>query len=440
MSSGKNDALEGLLSSIGRADFRKEYWNRRALHISDGTPRAANLGVTLASFFDTLRPAIGKPTLGIKAQYFDTQGAHQEMTLPPASFALAPQLLDAGITLCVASYDRLSPPVGELARALAAALELPEAIDVSCYVSYPGRGFGLHFDDTPIFVVQCEGSKRWLFASTSMPASTALRSGVRASDHGELSAFARRNAGMRLEVPREEDLEARVLEPNDLLYLPAGTWHRAYAEDVSVALTFSLSSRRIDDELARAVGQRLLGSRPQSPTLNEAPAPVNLVAWVAARLPELAARASALDPAALAQAIAERPMAPEASASASASPAASSPSSDASAAPPAGLAPSPASPASPGALGDDTLFDIASADVAVFTAPDENGAMQTFVYRGSDGLQLPAACAPMLHSALATTRCTLADLRSWLVGDLDVTRIVPPLVELGVLAHTSAVR
>ncbi len=412
---GTDDVLEALLSPIGRQVFRSEYWNKRPLYLSGGCARAAGLGVTLASFWEAIRPSMLPSSVAVKAQYFDAQGAHREMLLPRASTPLAPDLLDAGMTLCVGSFDRLSGPVEQLSRALAATLGIPEAVDVACYVSGQGRGFGLHFDDTPIFVVQCEGSKRWLFSGTSFSSAT-LRGGVRASEHAEVSAFVRRHPGMRLSVPRDEELEECVLQPNDLLYLPAGTWHRTYAEDVSVALTFSLSSRRIDEALAAAIGQKLIASSARSAVLSEPPAAVDLTSWVAARLPELLVRASALEPATLAEAIAGRSSLAEAPESTSA------PSTE------------PSSPIALTLLRDDSVLLVENpAAVAVFTAPDEEGNPRTFVYRGNEGLQLPAACAPMLHAALAQTRCTLAELRSWLVADLDVKDILLPLLELGVL-------
>lgn len=409
-----HNVLEALLAPVGVRAFGEQYWNRQPLHLSGGAARATELGVTLDSFLDTIRPPIGPTQVVVRAQYFTPEGTHQELVVPPASVPLARDLLDAGMTLCVANYHRLCAPVAEIARGLAAAIGVPGEVDVACYASGHGRGFGLHFDDTPIFVLQCEGAKRWRYSSAGMAGPARWRGNVRADDHREVAAFVRRLPGVQLEIPREQDLVECVLQPNDLLYLPAGTWHRTYAEDVSVALTFSLSSRRIDEAIAQAIGQHLNGPSGRTLALRETASPVDLTSWIRDRLPALLAHAGTLDPAVLAQSV-------------GAAVAASCGSMR------------PGSPVAPAALDrsslcDDTAFHVRDADtVAVFTAPDQDDTIRTYVYRGDDGLQLPRVCAPMLHAALAETRCTLGDLRRWLGAELDAASLLPSLVELGVL-------
>lgn len=352
----------------------------------------------------------------VRAQYFTAEGRHQELVLPPGSVPLARELLDAGMTLCIANYHRLCAPVAELARGLAAAIGIPGEVDVACYASGHGRGFGMHFDETPIFVLQCEGAKRWRYAAASVAGPGRWRGNVRADDHREVAAFVRRVHGVQLEIPREQDLVERVLRPNDLLYLPAGTWHRTYAEDVSVALTFSLSSRRIDDALAQAIGQQLIRASRRTLALREAASPVDLTSWIRDHLRELLANTGALDPAIIAQSLGATGVSPSGA-----------------------VAGAPRWPATlagrlPTALRDDAAFRVREAEaVAVFTAPDQDNTVRTYVYLGEDGLQLPRACARMLHAALAERRCTLGDLRRWLGADLDAATIVPSLVELGVL-------
>src|SRR5262249_35186821 len=150
-----------------------------------------------------------------KAQYFDEGGGHREMALADASLGLAPNLLDAGMTLCISDYHALSPAVGELAGALGKAFGVPAAFDVAWYVSGPGRGFGMHFDDVPIFVLQCQGSKRWLHGET--PAVARPVGSVDATDHRSISDYVRRFPGLRLDIPNERELCDHVLRPDDLL-------------------------------------------------------------------------------------------------------------------------------------------------------------------------------------------------------------------------------
>ncbi|PZT74790.1 MULTISPECIES: cupin domain-containing protein [unclassified Streptomyces] len=136
--------------------------------------------------------------------------------------ALHEQLAN-GATLVIDAVDELFPDVQSLASELETALR--SKIQVNLYASWTAReGFGVHWDDHDVVVVQIDGSKRWkLYGPT-------------------------RTAPMRLDMaepeqPPEEPLVEFVLTPGDVLYLPRGWWHAVSASEGerSLHLTCDLS-------------------------------------------------------------------------------------------------------------------------------------------------------------------------------------------------------
>ncbi|WP_328377078.1 cupin domain-containing protein [Streptomyces sp. NBC_00440] len=136
--------------------------------------------------------------------------------------ALHEQLAN-GATLVVDAVDELFPGVETLASELETAFR--SKVQVNLYASWTGReGFGVHWDDHDVVVVQVDGSKRWkLYGPT-------------------------RSAPMHLDMaepeqPPEEPVAEFVLTPGDVLYLPRGWWHAVSASEGerSLHLTCGLS-------------------------------------------------------------------------------------------------------------------------------------------------------------------------------------------------------
>lgn len=108
---------------------------------------------------------------------------------------------------------------------------------MTCYASPHGYGFGTHWDCQAVFVLQIEGSKCWRFSSkpdvqwppTLLPGPNVV------------PELMRRYSWLDVQFPdaREEQFNEQVLKPGDVLFLPAGTWHRARAIGYSLALTIA---------------------------------------------------------------------------------------------------------------------------------------------------------------------------------------------------------
>ncbi|QKW19400.1 cupin [Kitasatospora sp. NA04385] len=120
------------------------------------------------------------------------------------------QLAD-GATLVLDAVDELHPGVGRLAKHLENWLRT--AVQVNLYGSWTGtEGFGTHWDDHDVIVVQLDGAKRWKLYG---PTRTAPMSRDVATP----------------EEPPEQPVADLVLTAGDVLYLPRGWWHAVAASE-----------------------------------------------------------------------------------------------------------------------------------------------------------------------------------------------------------------
>ncbi|MET9365825.1 cupin domain-containing protein [Streptomyces sp. NPDC006632] len=152
------------------------------------------------------------------------------------------QQLTAGASLVVDQIDHLHEPIGDLADELARWLRHP--VQVNAYGSWTSReGFGTHWDDHDVVVVQIQGAKRWtLYGPTrQMPM------------YRDVAAP---------EEPPAEPVAELVLEAGDLLYLPRGWWHAVTADQGthSLHLTCGISPPHTADRLLAWLADELLTS------------------------------------------------------------------------------------------------------------------------------------------------------------------------------------
>ncbi|MFF9589472.1 JmjC domain-containing protein [Streptomyces sp. NPDC014646] len=139
--------------------------------------------------------------------------------IQPADFHA--QLKD-GASLVLDAVEKIHPAVGMAAEGLERFLGT--SVQANAYASWTDReGFGLHWDDHDVVVVQVHGSKRWrLYGSTR-----------------EAPTFRDVESPER---PEGEPVADIVLTPGDVLYLPRGWWHAVTADQgtESLHLTFGM--------------------------------------------------------------------------------------------------------------------------------------------------------------------------------------------------------
>lgn len=165
----------------------------------------------------------------VKAQYFDAAGVHRDFDIWPDQIQSS---FDAGMTVCFNQVDSVLPAMRARLNAWRRSLRFAGKMNFSCYWSPDGAGFGIHYDDRPVFICQLEGKKQWWYSRE--PAFREPRANFL---YDPADVVRMKAAGLAIEPPDERALETAVLEPGDMLYLPAGTWHKTAAVGASRALT-----------------------------------------------------------------------------------------------------------------------------------------------------------------------------------------------------------
>ncbi|MEV7203389.1 cupin domain-containing protein [Streptomyces griseoluteus] len=225
--------LERRLTGLGPDVFARDVWSRTALltrHASDFSD------VFDAGAVDELLARRGLRTPFLRVAKNGTVLPESSYTSPGGVGAtIADQLDDTalwrlfadGATLVLQALQRTWAPVGELCAALSA--ELGHPVQANAYVTPPqSQGFDDHYDVHDVFVIQIQGSKRWLVHEP------VHRDPLRDQPWtGHRAAVAEAAEG-----PAYIDT---VLEPGDVLYLPRGWLHAARAKgEVSVHLTLGV--------------------------------------------------------------------------------------------------------------------------------------------------------------------------------------------------------
>ncbi len=226
--------LESRLTGLSREEFARDVWARTAA-LTRGASDFSDLFSTSAVDELISRRGLRTPFLRV---------AKDGSTLPASSFTapagvgatVADQLDDTalwrafadGATLVLQALHRTWEPVADLVRALSG--ELGHPVQANAYVTPPqNRGFDAHYDVHDVFVLQIEGTKRWVVHEPVLPDPSRDQPWT---DHRP--AVAERAAH---DTPHLDT----VLRPGDVLYLPRGWLHSAEAQgQVSVHLTLGV--------------------------------------------------------------------------------------------------------------------------------------------------------------------------------------------------------
>jgi 50S ribosomal protein L16 3-hydroxylase len=156
----------------------------------------------------------------------------------PRSLAEARPVMDAGASLVVRRAQTRDTGLGELA--LNFSHELGGAVQIQLFITpRAGQSFGWHYDAEDVFILQTIGVKNYYFrANTVNPRPSPQR-------FFDFSAIQRERS----------PLLTCALAPGDWLYLPAGFWHVAKAEEDSLGISVGLLADRAttSNQPARAI-------------------------------------------------------------------------------------------------------------------------------------------------------------------------------------------
>lgn len=240
------------LLGVSPEEFAADYWSRKAL-LTRGAGDFTDL--FSAAAVDELLSRRGLRTPFLRMAKDGSTLTERSFTAPAGVGAtIADQLDDTaiwrqfadGATIVLQALQRTWSPVGEFTARLAT--ELGHPVQANAYVTpRQNRGFDDHYDVHDVFVLQIEGSKRWVIHEPVHP------------DPLRDQPWTDRRAAVA-EAARSAPVIDTVLQPGDCLYLPRGWLHSAQAQDeVSIHLTlgvhvwtrYAVAEQLLQDALAR---------------------------------------------------------------------------------------------------------------------------------------------------------------------------------------------
>jgi tetratricopeptide (TPR) repeat protein len=309
------DELRALLAPVTPETFVGELWARRPLFVKGFADKYRGL-FDWQEFLEAVKNPGNAPATHLRGS-FDKRVAVAPRGGPPLPatqiFTVTPgqsgQLFEAGATICMTEVESRVPRLAAFLAAIKRQIGFPGQIAFNAYASRDGVGFNWHFDGRVASTLQIEGSKRWRF-SRKVALDWPRGNGTRRTDGS--AAYAdptlTRGAWETLAPLDPSDVTSVVLEPGDLLILPAGLWHDAEGGPTgSLAINMAflplshtrLVAELLDRKLEHDAAWR--GAAPMLPAREGAPPDDARVAAFRAELERAAEtlRAIAADPVAL---------------------------------------------------------------------------------------------------------------------------------------------
>ncbi|OON71477.1 cupin domain-containing protein [Streptomyces tsukubensis] len=237
-----------LTGGLPRERFARDIWARTAL-LTRGASDFSDLFSSAAVDELISRRGLRTPFLRVakngstlhESSFTSSAGVGATISDQLDDTALWREFAD-GSTLVLQALQRTWGPVAELSAGLSA--ELGHPVQANAYVTPPqNRGFDDHYDVHDVFVLQIEGTKRWIIHSPVHP------------DPLRDQPWTDRRSAVA-EAAKDEPRIDTVLEPGDVLYLPRGWLHAAEAQGaVSIHLTLGVHSwtrYALAEQLARS--------------------------------------------------------------------------------------------------------------------------------------------------------------------------------------------
>jgi ribosomal protein L16 Arg81 hydroxylase len=234
-----------LLDPVTLSDFIRDYWEQQPIHVSGHPSKFSGL-LDRQALLELLKtdPRGVPSVIGYLKAGREEYGQHFDFQ---TSVDRAESLLAAGFTLQIEDIDRYIPVLGDLVLDCRRALAIPSRMNVACFLSPVGSGYGLHFDASAMWVMQLSGRKHWWYSPTAAIAFP-VENSIPTTKQQELG----------IHGYRPDDLVEQILSPGDVLYLPAGVWHRVHAVEESLHLCLSLFPATAFDLFAALLREKLL--------------------------------------------------------------------------------------------------------------------------------------------------------------------------------------
>lgn len=254
--------FEQIVAPLAPSAFLAKYWERQPVHVRAEQCRTTKLDA-LGLDMPTLKAAAARiaQVAEVTAYGMPALRATDDRAAYTVSRPIRADEIDSayagGMTVTLIGLQFLHPRLALIATRLRRELAHAGNIMMQAFLSPDHHGTPMHFDRSSVISVQLEGTKRWKFSKRRAMDTPPDQATVK-----ELARFESTYPWATL-VP-VDDLEECVLHSGDVLYLPAGTWHEAFAEGHSFGLSIgfdrmplhTLVARRLEELLVRQTAWR----------------------------------------------------------------------------------------------------------------------------------------------------------------------------------------
>ncbi|MDJ0837270.1 MAG: cupin domain-containing protein [Acidobacteriota bacterium] len=259
--------LATLIEPLTLDRFIGEYWGRRPLYLPGNGEQRFNSLLDRTRFESLLR----REDVIVKATFNDygNMGAVQggiNNEIPIKHDQIDCLRAMTSVTLTLSSLQNVDPILAKLTAGVKKQLAFSGLVESSAWLSKPGTGLPVHFDECAVFMMQIEGKKTWRVSkrpAVNWPTLQCLLGPDREPlYHGFLQGDFELNAEdwlMNVGETDESQFITFTMEPGDLCFLPAGTWHTTKAADEeSLAVNIRLPHLTLWELFSRALKKDLL--------------------------------------------------------------------------------------------------------------------------------------------------------------------------------------
>jgi hypothetical protein len=245
-SSWTSDALQQLLAPVGVTQFLSEYWANKPLHLRGAAKplvpllgRAA-LDSILASLSHAQRLDGKEPLIRVSFPHDKwiaqgMSGTRPQVVAQPGQVAA---FLAAGATIDISEVQRVHAGICALTASAKCTLMHAGDAHASYWLSTCETGVTRHFDPSSVLVLQIEGRKRWkLSMRRVLPWPSRAGYALPDGTINYVDPVREEWEYETVDLGADEFVELTV-EPGDLLFFPAGTFHetRSVGSEMSVGL------------------------------------------------------------------------------------------------------------------------------------------------------------------------------------------------------------
>ncbi|MEA2998638.1 MAG: hypothetical protein QOK17_471 [Sphingomonadales bacterium] len=224
--------------------FFDHIWAGRPLHLRGRPVRFAGLFDRRRFDLALSRAAAASDPRNFQVRTVVEDGHGSYTCTEPIAPEEVEDVLAGGSTICVRDIGVGDDRLAAFGDAVRRAAHFTGSISFNAYLSPDRSGADFHFDRCIATTLQIEGRKRWRYAphpSVAWPPANARL--PRGGDPEWTLPWIGNRGWDELPPVAPRDFIEVILEPGDVLCLPAGTWHAAKAVGGSLALNMSLSAQ-----------------------------------------------------------------------------------------------------------------------------------------------------------------------------------------------------